>query len=130
MSFYKLDNKQLLIAPNFVKAPNYELDTELKDTYTYPVNGWYWFDTDEDAINGLKDTSVQEVSMWAAKTVLEQAGYLETINAALANDVVAKNKWEYAAVVKRDDALITGMQQVLGLSDSEVDELFAKAVAL
>ena len=130
MAFYKLQDKQLQIAPNYVIAPDYELKAEDKDTYTYPVNGWYWFDTDEDAINGLKDTSVQEVPMWAARAVLEQAGYLEAINAALASDVVAKNKWEYATVVKRDDALITDMQQVLGLSDIQVDELFTKAGAL
>ena len=130
MAFYKLQDKQLQIAPNYVIAPDYELKAEDKDTYTYPVNGWYWFDTDEDAINGLKDTSVQEVPMWAARAVLEQEGYLDAINAALVSDVVAKNKWEYATVVKRDDALITDMQQVLGLSDTQVDELFTRAGAL
>ena len=31
-------------APNFVYGPDYELLKELKDTYTYPVEGWTWYD--------------------------------------------------------------------------------------
>jgi hypothetical protein len=31
-------------APNFVYGPNYTLIKELKDTYTYPVEGWSWYD--------------------------------------------------------------------------------------
>lgn len=34
-------------APNWVEAPGYELRRELKDTYTYPVSGWTWFDSVE-----------------------------------------------------------------------------------
>jgi hypothetical protein len=48
--FYKTyrDNK-LKFAPNAVRAPTYDLFREDKETYTYPVDGWYWFDTIEDA---------------------------------------------------------------------------------
>jgi hypothetical protein len=42
--FYKLEDENWLYAPNFVDAPNYELLKELKDTYTYPVEGWTWYD--------------------------------------------------------------------------------------
>jgi hypothetical protein len=31
-------------APNFVYAPDYTLLREDKDTYTYPVDGWSWYD--------------------------------------------------------------------------------------
>ena len=27
----------------------FTLERSLKDTYTYPVEGWYWFDSEEDA---------------------------------------------------------------------------------
>jgi hypothetical protein len=46
--FYKLDG-ELLYAPNFVLNANYELRKETKDEHTYPVDGWYWFDTEEEA---------------------------------------------------------------------------------
>jgi len=49
MSFYKLDDGVLLAAPNFVLNQDYELRRELKDTYQYPVAGWYWFDTEPAA---------------------------------------------------------------------------------
>ena len=47
--FYKLDGDQLLYGPNFVINANYELKRENKDQYTYPVDGWYWFDTEQQA---------------------------------------------------------------------------------
>lgn len=50
--FYKLDG-QLLEAPNFVLNKDYTLFKETKDQYTYPVDGWYWFDSIEEAISVL-----------------------------------------------------------------------------
>lgn len=46
--FYKLDGI-LLFGPNFVLNANYELYRDHYDTYTYPVDGWYWFDSEEQA---------------------------------------------------------------------------------
>ena len=45
--FYKLDGI-LCYGPNFVINAQYELRKEQKDTYSYPVDGWYWF-ADENA---------------------------------------------------------------------------------
>ena len=47
--FYKLDGDQLLYGPNFVINANYELKRENKDQYTYPVDGWHWLDTEQQA---------------------------------------------------------------------------------
>jgi hypothetical protein len=47
--FYKNDNGQLLEAPNFVYSKNYTLLVADKDTYTYPVDGWKWFDSEDEA---------------------------------------------------------------------------------
>ena len=46
--FYKLDGV-LLYGPNFVLNANYELRKETKDQYTYPIDGWHWFDSEEQA---------------------------------------------------------------------------------
>lgn len=48
-AFYKDDNGLLLYAPNGVYGPDYTLLPELHDTYTYPVEGWYWFESEEEA---------------------------------------------------------------------------------
>ena len=38
--FYKLDG-DLIYGPNFVYNKDYELLKENKDTYSYPIDGWY-----------------------------------------------------------------------------------------
>lgn len=48
-AFYKLDNGQLLYAPNSVFNADYELHANQHETYTYPVHGWTWFETDVEA---------------------------------------------------------------------------------
>jgi hypothetical protein len=53
--FYKLDGI-LLHGPNFVLNANYELRREHKDSYTYPVDGWIWFDSEEEAIAHFAST--------------------------------------------------------------------------
>jgi hypothetical protein len=47
--FYKNDEGQLLYGPNFVISSWYDLRKETKDQYTYPIDGWYWFDSEESA---------------------------------------------------------------------------------
>ena len=47
--FYKNDNGTLLHGPNFVLNSNYELKKENKDQYQYPIDDWYWFDTEKEA---------------------------------------------------------------------------------
>ncbi len=44
--FYKLDG-DLLFGPNFVLNVNYELRRESYADHTYPIDGWYWFDSVE-----------------------------------------------------------------------------------
>ena len=46
--FYKVDGS-LLYAPNYVLNSDYELYKDQHESYTYPVDGWYWFDTEEQA---------------------------------------------------------------------------------
>jgi hypothetical protein len=48
--FYSFSEDQLLYAPNAVYNKNFTLKKENKDEYAYPVEGWYWFDSKEEAI--------------------------------------------------------------------------------
>ena len=47
----------LLHAPNFVDAPDYSISREHREEYEYPVHGWRWFDSREDALafHGITD---------------------------------------------------------------------------
>ena len=47
--FYKLIDEKNYIFGSEVLSAEYQLLTEDKDTYTYPIDGWYWFDSEEEA---------------------------------------------------------------------------------
>ena len=48
--FYKNENGELLYAPNFVIFPDdKQIYTTNKDEYTYPVNDWYYFESELEA---------------------------------------------------------------------------------
>ena len=59
--FYKLDGEVLLYGPHFVLNANYELRKEIHTEYTYPIDGWYWFETKQEAKNffGIIDKTVE-----------------------------------------------------------------------
>jgi hypothetical protein len=47
--FYKNDSGMILYGKNYVLGGSYNLYREQKDTYEYPVGGWKWFDSEEEA---------------------------------------------------------------------------------
>lgn len=55
--FYKADGDYLVYASNFVFNENYTLIKEDKDELlqldVFPIDGWYWFDTKEQAVEEL-----------------------------------------------------------------------------
>jgi hypothetical protein len=62
--FYKFTGEALSYASNSVYAPNFTLLLALKDTYVYPVDGWHYFTTTQQAelffgINGQSQADWQ-----------------------------------------------------------------------
>lgn len=58
--FYKNDNGSLLHGPNYVLNAAYELRRENLATLTLPVDGWHWFDSEQEAraaFNILEDST-------------------------------------------------------------------------
>ena len=47
--FYKKQEETLLYAPNIVEGDGYVLIVQDKDQYEYPVDGWFWFESEEEA---------------------------------------------------------------------------------
>lgn len=47
--FYKNDNGELLFGTSRILNANYKLYREFHDQYTYPTDGWYWFDNEAEA---------------------------------------------------------------------------------
>ena len=48
--FYKYEEPFLHFGANYVLDARYELRKESKDDYGYPVDGWYWFDSRDEAL--------------------------------------------------------------------------------
>ena len=47
--FYKLENETLHYAPNYVLDAHYQLHKETHHNHTYPIDGWHWFNTQQEA---------------------------------------------------------------------------------
>lgn len=75
--FYKNDDGSLLYAPNFVNSPTMVLVKEEKDNYTYPIEGWCWFNTKQEAITTLGVVEMNSVS--SSPTITEMRGDINNI---------------------------------------------------
>ena len=59
--FYKLNEiNEWEFAPNFIYAPTYTLLREDKDTYTYPIEGWEWYDESPIEESFIEDAVIVE----------------------------------------------------------------------
>jgi hypothetical protein len=45
--FYKFTDEELFYGPNFVSNANYELIISNHEEYSYPIDGWYYFESEE-----------------------------------------------------------------------------------
>ena len=75
------------------------------------------------------------IDMRRARLALLAASHLAAVNAAIEameSDAGedARIEWEYATTIKRDHPLVAAMQQALGLSDQQLDDLFVTASQL
>ena len=48
--FYKKQDEQLLYGPHIIEGNGYVLLAQDKDAYEYPIDGWSWFESEEEAI--------------------------------------------------------------------------------
>lgn len=74
----------------------------------------------------------ESVSMRQARLALLSTGLLDTVNSIVAgltgdSGKAAKIEWEYSSVVMRNKGLVRSVQQVLGLTDQQLDDLFIAA---
>lgn len=59
--FFKYQD-DVLLNGKVVTTPTFELTLETKNNFTYPIDGWYWFDTIEQAYAhfGITNQTVSE----------------------------------------------------------------------
>lgn len=138
MPFFKRDDEAsaLLTAPNFVAGPGFELQAEMHDTYSYPVDGWYWFDSLDAAMVALAvPPAATSITQRQARLYLFQHGLLAGVEAALdqlAEPVrtAALIEWQFAREIERTNPLVLAIVGTLGWTDDQVDTFFAEAGVL
>jgi hypothetical protein len=68
------------------------------------------------------------VTPWQMRRALNQLGLRSAVEAAVAGtDQDTRDGWDYALEIRRDNPLISGLAAGLGLTTSQVDDLFRLA---
>lgn len=65
-----------------------------------------------------------------ARLILLQYGLLDDIEAMIATDRALGIWWEYSLEIKRDDEKLVGASNTLGLTDTQLDEMFIEGAKL
>lgn len=72
----------------------------------------------------------QSVTPWQMRRALNQLGLRAMVEAAVAaGDQDAKDGWDYALEIRRDNPLLAGMAQALGMTGAQLDDLFRLAAS-
>ena len=147
MSFFKLDNGTVLEAPNYVFGPGVTLVAENHSNHEYPVQGWYWFDTIEEAysafnieplvidrvstletvVNRLPGVTDSQITKLQVKKQAQAMGIWEALKAAIAADADLNEDWELTNGVAKDHPAVLLMAAALNMTSADVDAFFAAA---
>jgi hypothetical protein len=60
--FYKKDETQILFAPNIVEGQGYTLLISEKDSHSYPVDGWIYAASLDEAINYFATSNSSQIA--------------------------------------------------------------------
>lgn len=131
MGFFKKDIDSILVGESAVFSPSVTLKVEDKDLYTYPQDGWYWFDTFDEALQFFVDVkSSDSITMRQARLYLLGAGLLKQVESIVSQNEAWKTEWEYATDVVKNNQLVVTLSSQLGLSSEAIDVMFDEASKL
>lgn len=104
-----------------------------KDSYTYPIDdAWRWYETAEQAAAYL--SVPDSVTPLQARLALLQMGLLAQVESAVqaAEEASPQTRiaWEYTLEIRRASPFIAAIGPSLGLSDSQIDDIFRLAATL
>lgn len=129
--FYKKEENEILNGGDTVCTPSVVLTASTKDEFTYPQDGWYWFDTFDEALAffaGLKNSDF--ITMRQARLYLLSKGLLGMVDSIISQNEAWKIEWEYATDVVKDSPLVAALASEVGLSVEDIDLMFSEASKL
>jgi hypothetical protein len=133
--YYKRDN-EILQQASEIYAPGFVLTPDNHATYQYPIDGWYWFDTLNEALSGMiSPPDVPTVTALQGMLSIKQAGLTAafvTWKSGLdpVDDFETIAFFEKAQTWRRDNPYLIQGATALGLTETQLDELFILAATL
>lgn len=130
--FFKKEENEILSGAS-VYTPTTTLLSDSHDEHTYPIEGWYWFDTLDDFIQFLANQNqTDEITMRQCRLALLREGLLEAVDAVIAakNCMECTIEWEYANVVQRNSPTVAEITSELGWTEQQMNDLFTLARTL
>jgi hypothetical protein len=145
--FYKNEDNNMLYAPETVSGPYYFLSKDEFQNYTYTIDGWYYFNTENEAkdffglsnleeqVQALKTSirgvriSARQIRLW----LLQNGISLQMVNDAISSieDTFLRDsvsiEWEYAPYIERNHFMLIPLAQALGLTEQDIDRGFIEA---
>lgn len=129
--FYKKESEELINGGELISTPSVTLTKETKDLYTYPQDGWYWFDTFDEALQFFAGLKLSDsITPRQARLVLLDEGLLDNVEAIVKLDRKYEIYWEYATEIRRDDAVLLQLATALEITSEKLDEMFIKGAKL
>jgi hypothetical protein len=135
MGYYKKDNTGIIGGGERIDSPKKSLTKLDKDSLTFPQDGWYWFDTYDQAVLFFANqinTQIGVISIRQARRALDHFELLDIVDNAIinSNNKALQIDWEYATEVRRDWADLITLTTALNISDIQLDEMFAYGATL
>lgn len=135
--FYKSTGVEILYAPNYIQSPNYYITVNDKDSQSFPIDGWYYFDTKQEAESffQLLPPVPSEIPLWAFRIVLRKMGMWTLIEQAIAQAtpeeaLIVQEYLDYGNFIERNSPMLEKFAHGLGLGDDVIDGIFREAGAL
>ncbi len=128
MPFYKKEGESFLSA-EIISFPDKTLSIDTKIAYTFPVDGWYWFDTLDAAISFYANqTTVPVINSVQVRLQLNTIGARQAVEAyvaAASQDI--KDWWEFSLHFARDNLMLIEAATQIGLTTEQLDLFFVEA---
>jgi hypothetical protein len=129
--FFKKDESSIMSA-EYVETPSAILMEITKDEHTYPIEGWYWFETLDDAITfyankqDANSITPRQIRLQLSAIGMRQA--VEDYVAASSLDI--KDWWEFSTYIERTSPLVIDAATQLGMTSEQLDQFFIDASKL
>jgi hypothetical protein len=107
----------------------------VKPYFNFDTREFYEGATPEEIEQAFRDKTPAEVQLWRLRTILKLNNLEATIESALdqldePTKTGAKNVWNYGTTIERYSQTLLFIQQVLQMTDDQVDEIFQQAEAI